>query len=126
MEHSPEELNVSRAIAELAYAIAKADGVLDDQERQAFLQILTQEFELSETTARLRFEAIFQSANNSVEVAYQQAIFLLQRNKKALNADVISRCKAALLKVAEVSGVSQEEKRILERFNKDIQQIYEG
>ncbi len=117
---SLEDSNLYRAIAELAYAIAKADGTLDAKEQDAFKKIIEKELLVDDWVAGIRFDAIFTTLVPSVEESYKHAITLLRRNKENLTQALVIKFNNILRKVAEVSGISLEEQSIIERFNKDL------
>lgn len=120
---SLEDSNLYRAIAELAYAIAKADGTLEEKEQAAFKKIIEKELSKDDWVADIRFDAIFTTLVPSVEESYKHAITLMRRNKDSLTPELIVKFNNILTKVAEVSGVNAEEEKIIAQFNKDLNEM---
>jgi len=120
-----EESNLYRAIAELAYAVARSDGDLEEEERTVFVQKIAEHLGSSDWIAELRFDTIFMNIHPSVESAYKQAFSLIENNKKALTQVVVDKFKAIIKGVADVSGLTIEEEELYERFVQDLDDIFE-
>lgn len=120
---SLQESNLYRAIAELSYAIAKADQELDKKEEDVFMDIIDQELGKNDWVAEVRFEVIFNSLKPSTEEAYQHAMLLIEQNKSGLTREVVNKFKRILKGVAEVSGITEEEQDVIEKFDIDIEKL---
>lgn len=123
MNISLQESNLYRAIAELSYAIARADHDLDKKEEDVFMEIIDKELGQNDWVAEVRFEVIFNSLKPSTDQAYQHAMLLIEQNKVGLNREVVNKFKRILKGVAEVSGITEEEQDVIERFDIDIEKI---
>ncbi|MCS6820503.1 MAG: hypothetical protein NZ551_01395 [Microscillaceae bacterium] len=123
MELSHEQKNLYRAIAELAYAIAKADKTLEEAEIEAFENAVREELEVDEWLAEIHFKILRTSIKPDLESAYNHSMFLIKNNQKGLTPELVAKFQRILQKVANVAGVSNEEQAILDRFNQDIKKF---
>ena len=122
---STAETNLYRAIAELGYTIAKADDVLEPEEAKAFYRIIQQELgEEARHIAESRFDILESHLSPSVDEAYNHAMYVIKRNKSALDEDMIEKFKNVIMEVAQVAGICKEEKAIIDKFQRDIISIY--
>ena len=115
------------ALGELAYAVAKADGQINFEERNKLHDIVVKgakchnyEFNVSEIIFHiLQKENIF-----NVEDSYRSAMREIKANSKYLTDDMKAEFVAVLDKVARAfNSITKEEREIIERFRKDIDQI---
>jgi len=74
-----EKREIYRAIAEMAYVIAKADKGLSAEERMAFNQIVEEELQLNSWIAQSRFELLDEVTQPTIDVAYNEALHDLKQ-----------------------------------------------
>lgn len=115
------------ALGELAYAVAKADGQINFEERNKLHDIVVKgakchnyEFNVSEIIFHiLQKENIF-----NVEDSYRSAMREIKANSKYLTDDMKAEFAAVLDKVARAfNSITKEERELIERFRKDIDEI---
>lgn len=109
----------------LAYAIAKADGVIQPEEKQIIRKLAQKELELTEVDnewiehmfTRLEKDGI------TLEDAYNYAIDTLEANRYEYDFDesMKKRCLNFMDKVAEAfENTSNSERSVIDRFKEDI------
>ena len=114
-----EEINIYRAISSLAFALAKADGNIQDVEKEAFIEILQEEFGKDSWSAVSRFD-LLEDLNPSVENTYNEAMGVLRMYKKTFTPIVKEKAVRILLKVAEsFRGITEMESIFIERFKRE-------
>jgi uncharacterized tellurite resistance protein B-like protein len=119
-----EKRELFRAIAEMAYVIAKADHGLSAEERIAFKKIVEEELEFESWAAQSRFELLDEVIEPTVEKAYNEAIHDFRKYKNHLSEDLKRKAIIVMQKVAEsCSGFSEKEAQILNRFKQDIRDL---
>ena len=69
-----EQIEIYRAIGELAYVMAKADDGLHIEEKKAFFDIIEQELKYDAWSAESRFELLDETLHPTLEHAYNEAI----------------------------------------------------
>lgn len=115
------------ALGELAYAVAKADGKVNQEERRKIHDIVVKgaqcnnhNFSVSEIIFHiLQKEKIF-----NVEDAYQSAMREIETCRHYLTDDMKAEFVAVLDKVARAFGtVTVGEKDVIERFREDIDKV---
>ena len=109
----------------LAYAIAKADGVIQEEEKSTIKNLAQQEFELSDTDNEWISNMFnkLEKDNISLEDAYNYAIDTLDANRYDFDfTDAVkSKCIRFMEKVSEsFDGISGEERVIIDRFKQDM------
>jgi hypothetical protein len=120
-----EENNLYRAIGELAYFIARSDGVLRPIERLVFREAVKEDLGLNDWLAQDKFEALDnQGTPSTLEETYKRVIFSIRKNKNALTLNIIERFVKVLEKVAGVSGITQREIDLIEQFKGDALEIF--
>ncbi len=124
METLPQEKNLYRAVAELAYTVSFADQDVSEDEVEAFFQVIQEVIGEGEVLARKHFNFINQSIHPKVEDSYRHAIQIIQKNKASLDRVLIRKFLHILERVAKVRGISEEEEVILNRFEEDVLQIH--
>jgi uncharacterized tellurite resistance protein B-like protein len=117
--------NIHIAMGSLAYAIAKADGIIQDQEKQTLKKLAQQEFELSESDNELIANVFvkMEKDNISLEDAYNYALDTLEANRYDYDFtdSLKSKCISFMEKVSEsFDGVSGEERSVIDRFKTDM------
>ena len=117
--------NIHIAMGSLAYAIAKADGVIQDEEKVMIKKLAQQEFEFSDTDNEW-ISTMFNKLEKdgiSLEEAYRYAIDTLDANRfdYDFTDSVKAKCISFMEKVSEsFDGISGEEQLIIERFKVDM------
>jgi uncharacterized tellurite resistance protein B-like protein len=117
--------NIHIAMGSLAYAIAKADGVIQDEEKIMIKQLAQQEFELSDADNEW-ISNMFNKLEKdgiSLDEAYSYAIDTLESNRydNDFTDSVKKKCISFMEKVSEsFDGISGEEQQVIERFKKDM------
>jgi uncharacterized tellurite resistance protein B-like protein len=117
--------NIHRAMGSLAYAIAVADGVIQNQEKEVILKLATQEFQLSNTDSEWINAMFVQLEEKSVGLneAYEYAIDTLEANRHDYDFDnaMKARCVSFMKKIADAFGETDyKERSVIERFSADI------
>lgn len=118
--------NLYYALGELAYAIAKSDGVIQEEEKRILHDIVTSEisrdnidFDYSE----IIFSIMSKDATDS-ETSYGWAMSEIRNNKHYFNESLKSTFDSVLCKVAEAfPPVTPQERSLIERFRKDVEAI---
>lgn len=115
--------NLHYAIGELAYAIARADGTIHNEERRKFHDIVVTELEKHDYQFNIS-DIIFQVMDRSgisANDAYNWAMKQIRMNSHYLSPEL----KAAFISIAEkiakaYKGISQKEKVLIDKFRTDI------
>jgi tellurite resistance protein len=119
-----QKREIYRAIAEVAYVIAKADRGLSPKERMAFNDIIREELDYDAWVAESRFEILDELVNPTMEEAYKQAMANFRRYKNVLTPELKEKAKRVVQQVAEACcGFSAKEGLILARFEKDLNEL---
>jgi hypothetical protein len=119
-----EKREIYRAIAELAYVVAKADKGLSAEERIAFYKIAAEDLDYDSWAAQSRFELLDDVTHPSIEKAYNDAIHELKKYKDHFTSELKEKALLVLQKVAaSCNGLSANEAFIIDRFKKDLQQL---
>ena len=115
---------IYRAIAELAYAIGKVDGKLQDSEKKAFKEIIIEEFDLESWPAESRFDILDASVRPKVEHAFNGAISTIKQQQSNFGPDIKNACIRVLERVADAhKGTEEMEMFFIERFKKEVAEI---
>ena len=119
--------NLHYAIGELAYAIALADGKVQNEERKKFLGIVEAELRCNDYAFSIS-DIIFQILDKDkqdTEVVYKWAMEQIKLNSHYLSPELKKTFIRVLEKVANAfPPVTKEESNLLERFKRDISSIY--
>ncbi len=119
-----EKREIYRAIAEMAYVIAKADKGLSADERMAFNNIVEEELQLNSWIAQSRFELLDEITQPSIDQAYNEALHDLKKYRDHLTEDLKARILRVVTRVAEsCSGYSEKERIIIDRLKGDLKSI---
>ncbi len=122
MNHEKRE--ILRAIAEMAYVIAKADKGLSAEERIAFHTIIEDELDYNSWVAQSRFELLDEITQPSIEKAYNEAIHDIRRYKEHMSEELKEVAVRVMQKVADsCGGFSEHEAFILDRFKSDLKNL---
>jgi uncharacterized tellurite resistance protein B-like protein len=117
--------NIYIAMGSLAYAITKADGQIQEQEKNTIKNLAQKEFELNDQDNEW-IENMFSKLEKdgiSLDDAYNYAIDVLEANRYEFDFDqeMKQKCVNFMERIAESSnGVSVNEQLIIKRFRKDI------
>lgn len=118
--------NLYYAIGEMAYAIARADGMLQREEKEKFSKIVAAGlragnhcFDISGIIFKLMDRDIYSS-----EVTYESAMKQIKLNSHYLSPEMKNTFMHTLEKVAKAyPPVTVEEKRMLDQFKKDMEPL---
>lgn len=122
----PKEL-LHYAIGQLAYAVAKADGEVQKEERQRFADIVTAELRLNDqdfNVADIIFQVLDKDKFISSQDAYDWAMKEIRQNSQYLSPELKRTFIRVMEKVAKAyPPVTIGELHVLEKFKKDIEGI---
>jgi len=118
--------NLHYAIGELAFAIAFADGQVQNEERERFANIIADElqnkhynFDVSDIIFR-----VLDKEKYDVDTVYQWAIHEIKLNSHYLSPVLKQTFIIVMEKIAKAfPPISGEESKLIERFKKDIEPI---
>ena len=115
---------LTRAIAEIAYATAKSDGHLQDEERDAFNNIIKEELGDAALEAIDRFELLEKDLDAEMIQAYRGALSRLKRHRRYLNDDIKKKFLDVMKKVASsYDGTEAAESIFIRKFKKDLKSL---
>ncbi|MFL5731269.1 MAG: TerB family tellurite resistance protein [Cytophagaceae bacterium] len=120
--------NIHMAMGSLAYAIAKADGQIQEQEKEIIRQLAQKEFELNDSDNEWIKKMFANLEENQISLndAYQYALDVLESNRFDFDFDKImkDKCVRFMERIAEeFGGVSNDEQLIIKRFKNDMQKF---
>ena len=119
-----QKREIYRAIAEMAYVIAKADRGLSAEERIAFHKIIEEDLDYESWAAQSRFELLDEVVQPSIEKAYNDAIHELRTYKEHFTEELKDKALVVLQKIAaSFNGLSQNEAFFIDRFKKDLEDL---
>ena len=122
----PKE-NLHYAIGQLAYAVARADGEVQKEERQRFADIITTELAGDEdfNISGIIFQVLDKEESISTEDAYDWAMNQIRINSHYLSPELKQKFIMIMEKVAKAyPPVTVREMLLLDRFRKDIAPIH--
>jgi uncharacterized tellurite resistance protein B-like protein len=116
--------NLHTAIGELAYAVARADGTIQKEEREKFHDLVSEElksnnydFDISD----IIFQVLDRDKYVDAKTSYDWAIKEIRLNSHYLSPELKQKFINVMEKVAQAyPPVTYEETTILEKFKKDI------
>jgi uncharacterized tellurite resistance protein B-like protein len=115
------------AIGELAFAVARADGEVQKQERQKFHDMIAAELRCENYDFDIS-SIIFQvldKEHEDTEVTYQWAMKQIRLNSHYLSPELKATFIKVMKKVAEAfPPVTKDESDLIERFKKDIEPLH--
>ena len=121
---SIEKAAIFRAIAELAYVIAKSEHGISSEERISFFNIIREEFSDESWIAQSHFEILDEVMHPSLNEAYNTSIFELKKHKIHFTPALKDKAIRVLNRVAEsFNGLGENEAFILDRLKKDIRNL---
>ncbi len=121
---SLEERNLYRAVGELSFVIAKADNVLRESERQAFHQVILEEFGENSWIAEDRFHLIEKTPTSDAESTYNHVLFMIRQNKSRLTQELVEVFIRVITRVAEVANIHENQMNYINRFEDDLRKIF--
>ena len=115
--------NLHLAIGEIAYAVAKIDGKVQNEERQKFHNIVAAELRTKDYDFQIS-DIIFQIIDKDkmdAETTYDWAMKEIKLNSHYLSPELKLTFLRIMDKIAKAyPPVTSEEKKFIERFKKDI------
>lgn len=118
--------NLHYAIGELAYAVAKADGEVQKEERLKFHNIVEAELRCKDYNFNVS-DIIFQIVDKdktSLEEAYNSAMKQIKTNSHYLSPELKTTFIKVMEKVAKAyKPVTINEQNLIDKFKKDIEPI---
>lgn len=117
-----EKREIYRAIGELAYIIAKVDG-LRLEEKKAFMEVVEEELKFDAWAAESRFEILDEKVHPTLEHAYNEALHEFKLYKDHLTPELKAKTLKVLKKVAETCGKSEMKDFIIDRLEHDLKSL---
>jgi uncharacterized tellurite resistance protein B-like protein len=118
--------NLHYAMGELAYAVARADGAVQKEERQKFQDIVESEiksdpaFDIADIVFKL-----MDRDKRDTQTVYQWAIKQIKLNSHYLSPKLKDTYTRVMEKVAEAfPPVTKGEQKLIDRFKKDIEPLH--
>lgn len=119
-----EKRDIIRAIAEMAYVMAKAEHGISAEERIAFFTIVKEEMGADAWIAQSHFEVLDEVTLPTLDKAYNAALYELKKHKQHFTPALHEKSIRVLQRVAEsFAGFGEHEAFVLDRFKKDIQHL---
>jgi len=115
--------NLYYALGELAYAIARADGIVQDEERERFSTFLLNGFHGEDSgvdIASIVFRVMDNKCRDS-KTTYDWAINEIRTNSHYLSPRLKDKFRRIMENIAEAyPPVTQAESNLIDRFRRDI------
>ncbi|NJL13171.1 MAG: hypothetical protein HC913_09350 [Microscillaceae bacterium] len=121
---SLEERNLYRAVGELAFVIARADNILEQEERKAFHEVVLEELGEHSWIAEDRFQLIAETPASDVESTYHHVMYLIWQNQRGLTKELVHKFISVICRVAEVANIHKNQQGYIDRFRHDLHQIF--
>jgi uncharacterized tellurite resistance protein B-like protein len=120
--------NIHIAMGSLAYAIAMADGSVQEEEKETIKKLAQKEFELSDVDNEWIIKMFNQLEGQKITLddAYNYAIDTLEANRFDYDFDdtMKKKCVSFMQRVAEAfDETSNDERSVLHRFMLDIERF---
>jgi uncharacterized tellurite resistance protein B-like protein len=117
--------NIHIAMGSLAYAIAKADGVIQSEEKETLKKLAQEEFELEDVNSEWidKMFSKMERDNITIEDAYNYAMDTLEANRYEFDFDLVmkNKCIKFMSRVADAfANTSYAEQDIIEKFKNDV------
>jgi len=110
----------------IAYAVAKADGKVQPHEKREFFDIMERFYKKISPnflSSQISFY-LNKEYDEDLNYAYETGLNKLKKSIKDITPELVQMFKDTLLEIAKAfPPVVPEEKEILQRFDKDIQDI---
>lgn len=115
---------IYRAMAELSYAVAKADGGMQSVEKEEFYRIMQEDLYPNGLLAESRFELLEEQGLLTVEQAYKTVLATLRMNKQFFTTEMRDLFIRVMERIAEVyNGIEESERVLIDRFKADLEKI---
>lgn len=115
-----EKRELYRAIAEVAYAIARAGDGLQAEEREQFYAIINKHLDFDSWSAISRFE-ILEEIHPDPNNAFEYALSEIRKNKHYLTPELKNHALEVVEAVAQAyQGKNIQELNLIERFKKTM------
>jgi uncharacterized tellurite resistance protein B-like protein len=112
------------SIAQLVYAVAKAERGISSEERIAFFRIIEEALGLESWIAQSHFESLDKTTYPSIDHACNSALFELRKYKDHLRPQLEGKAIRILKRVADsFGGQGENEVFIMDRFKKDLHHL---
>ena len=116
-----EKRELYRAIAEAAYAVARAGDGLQSEERERFYNIIQQPLDFDSWSAESRFELLDKMHPNPSK-AFEYALGEIKKYKNYLTPDLKEHALHVIKAVADAyNGNNIEELELISRFKKAVE-----
>ena len=119
--------NLHMAIGQIAYAVARIDGKVQEEERQKFHSMVAAELRCKDYDFDIS-DIIFQIMDKnkmSAETTYEWAMKEVRLNSHYLSPELKHTFITVMEKIAKAyPPVTPEENSIIERFRKDIEPLH--
>lgn len=113
-----------REFAELAYALAKADGRIKGKEIETFKQVMHEEFGDNAILPNDWFDILASETRPTIKEAYHNVFHILRMNKTEVTPELKQRYVNVLQKIAMAcGGMDEREEFLIARFNEDIKSL---
>lgn len=120
--------NLHYALGQLAYAVAKADGQVQKEERRKFANIMAAELRYKHENFNISdiiFKVLDDEKFVTSEEAYDSAMFQIRENIHYLSPQLKETFFKVLEKVAKsYPPVTVEEMKLLEKFRNDMKDLH--
>lgn len=117
--------NIFKAMGSLAYAMAIADGTIQEEEKETIRRLALQEFELSDIDnawITTMFDEL-QERDISLDEAYEYALDVLEANRYSFEFDepMKRKCLKFIERTAEAfNGMDYSERAVMARLKNDL------
>jgi len=112
---------LSRAIAEMAYVVAKAHDGLHNLEKEAFFDLISKELDYDAWAAESRFELLDETTHPTLLEAYNAAMNEFRKYKDQMSDDMKKKALKILEEVAlSHKGKHEVEEFIIDRFKREL------
>lgn len=113
-----------QALAELAYAIAMADGVIQSEEKRKFKSIIRKELREDAWIAESRFDILDSAISPTLESAYSNAIKVIKLRRGEFDEELKKKFLTVVSRVADAFGGPDEtEVNILEKLRVEFENL---
>jgi uncharacterized tellurite resistance protein B-like protein len=119
--------NLHSAIGELAYAIARADGTIQKEERKKFHDIVAAELRCKDqafSVSDIMFQILEKDKYVDTKTSYDWAMKEIKLNSHYLSPQLKKTFVRVIEKIAKAfPPVTHEEQNLLDKFKKDIEPL---
>jgi uncharacterized tellurite resistance protein B-like protein len=119
-----ERTDLFQALAELAYAIAMADGTIQSEEKRKFRSIIRHELKEDAWIAESRFEILNSAISPGLTKSYDKAIKIIRHRRDYFDDEMQQTFLTVIQKVADsFQGEHESEADIIKNLKADIEKI---